>query len=185
MLDGVRGGRPSRHARQTFSAQRPPHPALPRLARLEIDSSLVESIEHAHARFRVPHALGDEYFLPGLARNRFHADGPAERGQEGVGEVVRRDAPRTLKLDHAPAGPAFLKKRPAARAMSSSLSTRRDQSRNCGRRPLHRVRNTFGCRGYHQEPRETCVMMRGKTTLSTLAASRQRIAKREAGAPTN
>ena len=29
---------------------------------------------------------------------------------------------------------------------------------NCGRRPLHRLGNAFGCQAFHQKPRETCVL---------------------------
>src|ERR1700730_4956752 len=82
-------------------------PTFGRLASafLELDPTFIETVEHPHAGFRVPHALRPEQFFPRCPGHRHRTHRLCNDAREGVGEVVGRYATGALKLDDTYASP--------------------------------------------------------------------------------
>src|ERR1700730_1457803 len=65
-------------------------------ALLELDPTFIETVEHPHAGFRVPHALRAEQFFPRCPGHRHRTHRLCNDAREGIGEGVWRYATGAL-----------------------------------------------------------------------------------------
>src|SRR5467141_4226098 len=78
-----------------------------RAATLELDPTLVESVQHLDARNRIAHSLGAKDRAPVLARNGLRANRAMQRLRELRCDPVLAHPLRALQLDDALASPVL------------------------------------------------------------------------------
>src|SRR5437660_8202170 len=78
-----------------------------RAATLEVDPTLVESIEHLNARNRITHSLSAKDRAPALARYSLRTNRTMQRLRKLRCDFVLSDPIRTLELDDTLASPVL------------------------------------------------------------------------------